>query len=68
MPFGGQKGVYLVGEPPRDCRRLQLLSRRSRYEQDNEQVCTRGAGMMSDQDGAGSRDGLPIALSDGGID
>ena len=30
-------------EPPRDCRRLQLLSRRSHYEQDNEQIFAGGS-------------------------
>jgi hypothetical protein len=39
--IAGLRTLTLVAvEPPRDCRRLQLLRRRSRYEQDNKQVFT----------------------------
>ncbi len=32
--------MQATSEPPRDCRRPQLLSRRAYYEQDNEQIFT----------------------------
>lgn len=50
--FDGTRVVY--AEPPRDCRRLQLLRRWSPYEQDNEQVFTRGS-CPCGAHGAGSR-------------
>ncbi|WP_447526451.1 AAA family ATPase [Parasphingorhabdus sp. NYA22] len=53
-------------EPPRDCRRLQLLSRRSYYEQDHKQVFT-GGSRTGDPHGAGAQTGLSIALGSGGV-
>ena len=40
--IGGKQYLKQL-EPPRDCRRLQLLSRRSHYEQDNEQIFAGGS-------------------------
>ena len=56
----------LEHEPPRDCRRLQLLSRRSYYEQDHKQVFT-GGSRTGDPHGAGAQTGLSIALGSGGV-
>ena len=53
-------------EPPRDCRRPQLLRGRGYYEQDNEQVFTGGSPACG-PDGIGSRGRLPIALVSRGV-
>ena len=53
-------------ETHRDCRRLQLLRRRSRYEQDNAQVFTQGSRPCGSDD-IGSRRRLSIALVGRGV-